>query len=291
MITYGYFNSVNGDRKYNADQMSEYFQGLIANGVYEGVGDALVVMEGSGMQVAVGSGRAMIDCKWLKNSASYYVDVNAANGLNPRYTAVVVHLDRTNRLMEITTIDGTPAADPQEPTIDRSEYLCLAMILVPAGATSISQIDIQDRRSDTRVCGWVTGLIEQISTTNLWLQWEAGFEEWFRTLTDQLNVNTYIRSYRKTATLSSGAATSIPLDMTGYVYDASDVILVFINGLLADPVSDYTMDATTHAITPTATSVGTTVQILAMKSVIGFFVLATSDGNAIASSDGDAISI
>ena len=27
-ITYGFFNSVDGDRKYNAEQMSTYFDGL-----------------------------------------------------------------------------------------------------------------------------------------------------------------------------------------------------------------------------------------------------------------------
>ena len=64
-ITYGYFNSVNGDRTYNADQMSEYFDGLVSNGVYESVGGALQVTAGSGMTVNVASGRGIINCKWL----------------------------------------------------------------------------------------------------------------------------------------------------------------------------------------------------------------------------------
>lgn len=38
-VTYGFFNSVNGDRKYNADQMSSYFDGLVTDGVYEKIGD------------------------------------------------------------------------------------------------------------------------------------------------------------------------------------------------------------------------------------------------------------
>ncbi len=291
MITYGYFNSVGGDRKYNADQMSEYFQGLITDGVYEGVGEGLVVKEKTGMTVDVGSGRAMIDCKWLKNTADYTVQITAANVLNPRYTAVVVHLDRTNRLMEITTIDGTPAAEPTEPTIDKTQYLCLAMILVPAGATSIAQVNIQDRRTDTTVCGWVAGLIEQLDTTNLWLQWQAGFDHWFRTLTSALNINTYIRKYEKKVTLSTGSATSIALDWTGYEYESADIIMVFINGLLGTSGTDYTQDGTTHAITPTATAVGTVVQILLLKSVIGFYVVSPSEGEALAASDDEVISI
>ena len=45
-ITSGFFNSVNGDRTYNADQMSTYFKGLIGSGVYENVGGALQVLAG-----------------------------------------------------------------------------------------------------------------------------------------------------------------------------------------------------------------------------------------------------
>ena len=33
MWSYGFYNSVNGDRLYNAQQMSELFEGLITDGV------------------------------------------------------------------------------------------------------------------------------------------------------------------------------------------------------------------------------------------------------------------
>ena len=49
-VTYGFFNSVlvNGmqDRRYNADQMSTYFKGLISDGVYQNVGGGLQVRAG-----------------------------------------------------------------------------------------------------------------------------------------------------------------------------------------------------------------------------------------------------
>lgn len=68
-VTYGFFNSVEGDRRYDADQMSNYFKGLISNGVYEGVGSALQVLAGTGMSVNVQTGRAIIDCKWINLDA------------------------------------------------------------------------------------------------------------------------------------------------------------------------------------------------------------------------------
>ena len=72
-ITYGFFNSMGGDRTYNADQMSEYFSGLISDGVFENVGDALQVIPGDGMTAKVKTGRAIIKCKWLENDAKNLV--------------------------------------------------------------------------------------------------------------------------------------------------------------------------------------------------------------------------
>ena len=122
MVTYGFFDSQNGDRKYNADQMSEYFKGLISNGVYESVGEGMVVEAASGMNVSIGTGRAIIDCKWLDNSASELVEITMADLVNPRYTAIVVRLDENRRLMEFDTVDGEAAADPEYPTVTWTDY-------------------------------------------------------------------------------------------------------------------------------------------------------------------------
>ena len=35
MIKTGFFNSINGDRGYNADDMSDYFKGLLTDGVFK----------------------------------------------------------------------------------------------------------------------------------------------------------------------------------------------------------------------------------------------------------------
>ena len=92
-ITYGFFNSVNGDRTYNADQMSEYFDGLVSDGVYENVGGALQVLAGSGMTVNVQTGRMIINSKWLNNDAVVPLTITAAHATLNRYTAIVARLD------------------------------------------------------------------------------------------------------------------------------------------------------------------------------------------------------
>lgn len=303
-ITYGFFNSVNGDRKYNADQMSEYFKGLISNGVYESVGGALLVTAGSGMNVTVASGRGVINCKWINNDAPITVPITQAHALLNRWTAVVLALDITNRTMAITTIDGLSSSSPRKPNMINTATMvtiCLAYVYVGAGVTSISQANITDMRG-SNLCGWVTGLIQQVDTSQLFLQWQTAFEnyynqmtqefnDWFATLTGQLNVNTYIQKFYKRTVLSSGSSNIIPMNMTGYTYESSDIISIYINGLYAAPDVDYYLDTSGSVpqLHPNASAAGTEVLIVVLKSKIGFNTIIGSDNAVITGSDGSTL--
>ena len=278
-LTYGFFNSLNGDRVYNADQIGNMFEGLISNGVYENIGDAFIVRAAGGMNVTVGSGRAFVGKKWAFNDAAVTVEISAANASLNRYTAVVLRRSMTTRDVVITTIDGTPAANPVKPAIvrDNTTYdLCLAMVYVAAGATALSQANISDTRAGDR-CGWVTGIVSQVPTGDLFEQWQTAYEEfyasfqsWFDTLTKQLQVNTYISAYDKTVTPATGSgAVVVPLDMDGYTYEAGDILFVYVNGLIT---KDYTLDTSVPAVSVTFTrNTGTTNEIFirVLKSKIG----------------------
>ena len=303
MQTFGFFDSVNGDRKYNAAQMTEYFDGLVSNGVYQQVGQAMVVTAAGGMVVNVGKGRAIIDCRWLKNDAVLPVEISAANTTLPRYTAVVVRLDYTERKMEITTKDGTAAATPVQPTMsdtDDLKEICLAMVYVAANATNITQANITDMRSSS-LCGWVTGLIEQVDTSTLFLQWQdayqsfynemaAGFYAWMETLTQELSVNTFIIQYRQESTYDG---TAVSFNPTGYTYSQSDIFFVYINGLLAKKDTDYLLPTAQEGDTNVSFTINTTsgaeVTIIALKSKIGFYVIGTPDGDALVTSENEVL--
>ena len=64
--TSGFFNSVNGDRLYNADQMSRLFEGLITDGVYASVGNKMAVQPNSGMTIQIATGRGWFGRHWVK---------------------------------------------------------------------------------------------------------------------------------------------------------------------------------------------------------------------------------
>lgn len=279
MISYGFFNSIDGDRKYNADTMSNYFRGMVSDGVFESVGNAMLVTAGTGMSVNVGTGKMLIDSRWLNNDASYTLQITAADSVLNRITAIVARLDYENRLMEIVAKDGTPATDPSVPALTNTASIkekMLAYIYVKKGATGLTQTDITDTRINTEVCGFVTGLITQVDTTQLFLQWQTAYEQfyqsfvsWFDTLTQTLNVNTYIKQYEKVVSGSASSISTIELDMEGYTYEAEDVIDVFVNGLKAVEGTDYTLTGTTITMNFNHSTSGNVVLVRAIKSKIG----------------------
>jgi hypothetical protein len=183
-------------------------------------------------------------------------------------------------LIRITTKDGTPASTPTQPSIDTATELCLAMILVPAASSMIPQSRVTDKRGSS-LCLWVTGLITQLDTNQLFLQWSELWNTWFSGLTEDLNVNTYVQRYQKRVVLSNSNVVS--LDMTGYSYEATDIINVYVNGLFGVAGVDFTLDTsgTTPTVTTQAEAAGTVVTIDVMKSIVGFPALGTESLNTL----------
>lgn len=193
--TSGFFNSVNGDRLYNADQMSAIFEGLVSSGVYASVGNKLAVQPNSGMTIQINTGRGWFNKRWVNNDSEYLQTLEAADVLLNRYCAVCIRVDRAeeSRTAEPYFKYSDFASAPVKPTMEHTETVdeyCLAYVYIKAGATAITAADIEDTRSNTELCGWVTGLIEQLSTTTLFEQWTAIFNEWFISLQDYINANT-----------------------------------------------------------------------------------------------------
>ena len=76
-VSFGFFDSVNDDRLYNADDISNYFVKLITNGVFATPASAMQVQSNSGMTVKVSAGWGFISCKWVHNDAPYILTLDA----------------------------------------------------------------------------------------------------------------------------------------------------------------------------------------------------------------------
>lgn len=303
-VTYGFFNSVDGDRKYDADQMSNYFEGLVGDGVLKNVDDELQVVASSGLTIAVKSGRAIVKNKWLKNNSLYFIEITPDSSY-PYIELIVVDYDYSERKVSINTVKGTPASSPTAPSISRTDdryMLVLASILVPANATSISQSNITDNRA-TSDCGWVTGLITQLSTDTLNAQWESiyseyfeamqeNFDDWMQLLVGDLNVSTFIQKYEKVYTQLADGRADVLLDMTGYTFNTSDIVNVYFNGLKAKQ-SEYFIGingSNYYVVTTESHIKGTEILIEVLKSKVGFNAIVGSDEYNLAGSDNNLLS-
>lgn len=180
--TYGFYNSVNGDRAYNAVQLSRMFEGLITDGVYAAVGNQMRVAPNSGMTIQIDTGRGWFGGHWANNDSAHLLTLEGSDVVLNRYCAVCVRTDDSDstRTTEPYLKYSEFATNPVKPEMERSELVkeyCLAYVLIRAGATAITGADIEDARGNNSVCGWVTGLIEQVPTTTLYEQYKA---DWAR---------------------------------------------------------------------------------------------------------------
>ena len=112
-LTYGFYNSQNHDRVYDAEDMSRIFDGIISDGVYQNIGKWLAV-KASDMdnEVIVQPGRAWFNHTWTYINADYPVgapEPETTTAYN-RLDALVIDVDRTNRINSLQWVKGTPAA-------------------------------------------------------------------------------------------------------------------------------------------------------------------------------------
>ena len=174
-LTFGFYNSINHDRRYNALQMSQLFDGIITDGVFMNIGTAMVVTAGSGLTVNVGIGRAWFNSTWTLNDAIYPIEATEADVLRDRIDAVVLEVDQrdSTRANRIFFKEGIASTTPQKPTLTKANGVYqypLCYISRAPGSTEIAQGDIENCVG-TSECPFITGILSTISTDDLIKQW------------------------------------------------------------------------------------------------------------------------
>lgn len=187
-VTYGFYNSIKGDRKYNALEMSSIFDGIIVDGVYMSIGDALNVKSSGGMGITVGIGRAWFNHTWTLNDSLLPLTLANSDVLLNRIDAIVLEVNNNTEVRKntIKILKGTPSSKPVKPTMTEGELLNqhpLAYISIPARATSISQSNIENAVG-TSACPYVTGVLKGMDIDKLVAQWGAQWAEWLSSNTD-----------------------------------------------------------------------------------------------------------
>lgn len=204
-VTYGFYDSLNHDRLYNAQQMSAIFDGIINDGVFMSVGNQFHTVAGTGMQVIVKSGRAWFDSTWTLNDAEYPLSIDAADVLLTRIDAVVLEVNSevAIRANTIKVVKGTPASTPAKPTLTNTATVhqhALAYVTVAKNTTAItnSMIEIVVGKTETP---YVTAILQTTDITDLYNQWEDYFQTWFDTVRSTLDGDVALNLQNQITTL------------------------------------------------------------------------------------------
>lgn len=190
-LTSGFFNSKNHDRLYDATQISTLFEGLINDGVYQGVGNIFKVSASNGMNVTVDTGRAWFNNTWTRNDALIVLTVPTAEQVLKRIDAVVIEVNslETVRNNTIKIVKGTPASNPSKPSLTKNDDVHqypLAYITVDPNITVITQQKIQNAVG-TSACPFVTGIIDTLDIDDLIAQWSSEFNVLFAELEEKIS--------------------------------------------------------------------------------------------------------
>ena len=283
LIRSGFFDAVNGDRVYSADDMTLPYKDIVSDGVFQS-GTNFLVSAGTGLSVTVSEGHAMLANRWVESSSVQTFTVPSNNSGSTRIDSVVLQVDtqQSGRNANIIYRTGSTSA-PAISTSGAVLELRLANVTVTSGATSVS-----GKVSDTRGsadCPWVTGLITQVDTSTLWQQFSEAYSEqydefaaqntafqnqqrqawndFFSTLTQNLTAVSSVIPITSTYT-TSGTTTTVPIGIAGYD-SSTDVLMVFINGLYA--AGKYTISGTNITLN-TALPAGNTILFLCLKSIV-----------------------
>lgn len=176
----GIFNSVNGDRKYNAWWFAKYFATFIGNGVFPNPSSNLQVAAYQNMKVVVKPGSGWIDGYFIFSDGDHVLSLDVADGVLKRIDRVVMRLNHLTRKIEIVVKKGTFASSPVAPALQRDTdayELALADVLINNGATQITQANITDQRLNSTLCGIVHGTVNQVDTTTIFNQYQSWFND------------------------------------------------------------------------------------------------------------------
>ncbi len=221
----GFFNSVGGDRLYNAEDMSRYFENILSSGIFKRIDNCLKVSAPGGMSLNVAAGAGLINCHWFRAAAAETVTIPTAHAVLPRFDIVVARLDMSDAVRAITlqVVSGAPAESPVAPDPVRTTTmhdLVLALVYVPAGAAAITPENLTDVRENEWYCGYVQSLVD----------------------------TPILKTFHSRYTASANDTTVAPIGVTGFNAGA-DLLNVYINGWRLAPGIEYTINATTSSIT------------------------------------------
>lgn len=300
----GYFNAIldeNGepDISYEANDLNNYFEGVISpSGVFYAVEDRCQVVQGNGLNVVVKKGKGHVNNHWFKITEETKLELSPADVILDRKDRIIVRWSAENRNCVLTVLEGVPSSNPVEPMLTQDETsiweISLASVLVKKNATTITTANITDERPSGGLCGWITGVIDQLDTTELFNQYQAAqnefieektteynefiegkttqYNEWFSNIQEQVKATSLYREYEAIYRTVSTNETTIAIPTSiNYVHNSLDVLSVHVDGKHLMEGIHYEINAagTNIILNNSLSLIGTEVIFVNKKSIDG----------------------
>ena len=175
---------------------------MLTNGVLPNPSTNLQVQPGTGMNVIVNPGFAVIEGGLKYEETQRTLAVQASDTTYDRIDTVVLRWnDNANaRSCDLYVIQGTPASKPIRPALNRESSVYeigLADLFIAANSSAISSARITDTRYESARCGIISSIAEfdsdtiyeqiQADLAEFKTDEQAQFLAWFETIRDQLS--------------------------------------------------------------------------------------------------------
>ena len=162
-----FFNSMGGDRRYNAADFADYFASFIGNGVFGSPATCLKVVPDTGTNVAVSIGSGWINGYYYVNTSKLLLELPTPDGVLNRIDRIVLRWSLNDRTITACIKSSPLGSAPGAPALQRdtSIYeLALGDVYVAAGAGSILEGNITDQRGNSALCGTVSSIVSEAHT-------------------------------------------------------------------------------------------------------------------------------
>ena len=184
----GFFNAINHDREYSAEDMNRPYRKIISNGVFatpkgEPSTYLQIFAARDGMNIIVSTGYAFIGDKWFENPSDLMITLTQNSEVLTRIDSIIAQVDKSQpeRKGNIVYRKGSASSNPVHPTLNNDDDIVefrLADIVISPSCVEITQDLITDCRGSSE-CPWVTSLIYQVDTSTLYAQWYAAYQKYY----------------------------------------------------------------------------------------------------------------
>ena len=244
----GFYNNhvVNGqdDRVYTAEDVRKPYDVVFTDGIMpeaDGTaGNCLKVSPTGGMGISVVAGHAKLGGAWFENERIYNITLDVG-GTAQRYDCVIIRNDDSDDVREPSIYIKSLTAVPTISDLTRNDKIyeiCVAYVKVSALATSISESDIIDTRTDGSLCNIMSGVGA-----------------------------TVVRTYENTYFSQSVDQRTIPIGISQYDR-TRDTLIVVVEGRTFTAGTNYSILSNTHIqLAIGLPVVGTRIYFQVIKSV------------------------